>query len=90
MASSARLLLTGIALVVNTVVIIISAFMFDMVWAALTVATLGFVYTSTPKLDPGMTLIIPAIYFGMLLCMWFALLYSAYMQATRVEDYSYA
>jgi len=85
MTSSARMLMAGLALVVDTVIIIISAIWSDMIFRPLYAATMGFQYGSKPPLDPGMTLVIPGIYFGMLLCMWFALLYCVYMESIRNE-----
>jgi hypothetical protein len=89
MTSSPRMLLTGIAFLVNTVVLVISAVFFDPVWSGLTYAIYGIKYSKAPVIDPGITVFIPGLYFGMLLCMWFALLYCVYMESIRREDYPY-
>jgi hypothetical protein len=89
MAVSARMLLAGLAFMTDTVVLIISALWADVVFHPLFTWYYSFQYTKTPVIDPGVIWWIGPVYFGMLICMWLALLYSLYAMSIQTVDYQY-
>lgn len=89
MASPAAMLLAGLAFITDTVVLIISAIWGDAVFKPLLVWYYSFNYQSPPPIDPGVIWWVFPVYFGMLIAMWFALLYSLYSMSIYREDYGY-
>ena len=89
MASSSQMLLSGLAFIVNTLVLIISAIWGSAVFQPLLTWYYSFEYVSTPPIDPGMIWWVFPAYYGMLIAMWFALLYSLYSMTVSRVDYGY-
>jgi hypothetical protein len=89
MATSAQMLLAGLAFIVDTVVLIVSAIWGDAVFKPLLTWYYSFQYTSPPPLDPGIIWWVPPVYFGMLIAMWLALLYSLYSMSIYQVSYQY-
>jgi hypothetical protein len=83
------MLLAGLAFIVDTVVLLISAIWGDAVFKPLLTWYYSFNYTTTPPLDPGIIWWVPTVYYGMLICMWLALLYSLYAMSIYKVDYQY-
>jgi hypothetical protein len=83
MASSAQMLLAGIAFMMDTVVLIVSAIFGDAVFKPLLAWYYSFQYASPPVIDPGIITWIFPVYFLMLLLMWFSLLLSLYLMSIR-------
>ena len=87
MATSAQMLLAGIAFIVDTVVLIVSAIFGDAVFKPLLIWYYSFQYSSPPVIDPGIVTWMPVIYFGMLIIIWFTLLLSMYLMVVRDVTY---
>ena len=67
MATSAQMLLAGIAFIVDTVVLIVSAIFWDAVFKPLTTWYYSFTYSGPPVIDPGIITWIFPVYFLMLI-----------------------
>jgi hypothetical protein len=89
MAVSARMLLAGLAFMTDTVVLVISAIWADAVFKPLLTWYYSFQYVTTPVIDPGIIWWVFPVYFSMLICMWFALLYSLYALSIQNVNYQY-
>ena len=89
MASSSTMLLAGLAFIVDTVVLIISAIWGSVVFKPLLTWYYSFNYTSTPPIDQGIIWWVFPVYYGMLIAMWFALLISLYIMSIQRVDYPY-
>jgi len=89
MASSAQMLMAGLALVVDTMVLLISAVWGSAVFQPLLTWYYSFEYTSTPPIDPGIIWWVFPLYYTMLIVMWFALVYSLYVMSIARVDYQY-
>lgn len=89
MASSAAMLLAGLAFITDTVVLIISVVWGTAVFKPLFTWYYSFNYQSAPPIDPGIIWWIGPVYYGMLIAMWFALLYSLYSMSIYRVDYGY-
>lgn len=89
MATSAQMLLAGLAFIVNTLVLIISAVTGDVVFKPILTWYYSFQYTSTPPIDPGIIWWVFPVYYAMLIGIWFALLYSLYSMTVAKVDYQY-
>jgi hypothetical protein len=87
MATSAQMSLAGIAFIVDTVVLIVSAIFWDAVFKPLTTWYYSFTYSGPPVIDPGIITWIFPVYFLMLILMWFALLLSLYLMVVRDVSY---
>ena len=87
MATAAQMMLAGIAFIVDTVVLIVSAIFGDAVFKPLTSWYYTFQYSSNPVIDPGIITWIFPVYFLMLILMWFALLLSLYLMSIRDVSY---
>jgi hypothetical protein len=83
------MLLAGLAFIVNTLVLLISAIWGSAVFQPLLTWYYSFEYQSTPVIDPGIIWWVFPVYYGMLIAMWFALLYSLYMMTIQRVDYQY-
>jgi hypothetical protein len=89
MATSAQMLMAGLAFIVDTVVLIISAIWGSAIIKPLMTWYYSFQYTSAPPIDPGMIWWIWPVYYFMLILMWFALLYALYSMSISRVDYPY-
>lgn len=87
MATSAQMLLAGIAFIMDTVVLIVSAIFGDAVFKPLTAWYYSFQYATPPAIDPGIITWIFPVYFLMLILIWFALLLSLYLMVVRDVSY---
>jgi hypothetical protein len=83
------MLMAGLALLVDTVVIIISVIWSSAIINPLTTWYYSFQYTSPPPIDPGIITPVWPIYYGMLICIWFALLYCVYAASISEITYPY-
>lgn len=83
------MLLAGLAFIVDTVVLLISAIWGSAVYKPLLTWYYSFDYSATPPIDPGTIWWIGAVYYGMLIAMWFALLFSMYAMIIYRVDYRY-
>lgn len=89
MATSAQMLAAGIALVSDTFVLIYSAMIGSKIFDPLLHWYYSVPYSSAPPLDPGMITWIFPVYYGMLLCIWFALLAMVYLMSINRVEYPY-
>jgi hypothetical protein len=87
MATAAQMMLAGIAFIVDTVVLIVSAIFGDAVFKPLLTWYYSFNYASTPVIDPGIITWAIPVYYLMLILMWFALLLSMYLMSIRDVSY---
>ena len=87
MVTSAKMLLLGIGFVGNTLLLIITVIWSDPLWHGLFQAVHGMYYSSKPVIDPGILVVIPGIFYGMLAVMWFAMLYC--LVTAPASDISY-
>lgn len=75
----------GIALLVDTFLLIYSAFMGDKIFRPIYTWYFSFPYGSNPPIDPGIITWVPTIYYSMLILMWFGLVFSLfYLSLNRV------
>jgi hypothetical protein len=89
MATSAQMMAAGLALVVDTFLLIYSAFIGDKVFQPLLKWYYSFQYSSPPVIDPGIITWVFPVYYGMLVCMWFALLFVLYWVTVNRTIYQY-
>ena len=75
MATSAKMLLAGIGFVGDTLLLIITVVWSDPMWKGLFMAVNGMYYSTKPVIDPGILVVIPGIFYGMLAVIWFGMLY---------------
>lgn len=78
MATNSQMILAGLALTVDTVVLIYSAYIGDKIFQPVLTWYYSFPYGKTPPIDPGIITWIPSIYYGMLIAMWFALVFALF------------
>lgn len=87
MATSSQMLMAGLAFIVNTFMLIYSALIGDKIFQPLLTWYYSYQYDKTPVIDPGIITWIFPVYYGMLICMWFALLFSLYyLSVNRVAN----
>lgn len=89
MATGAQMMVAGIALITDTFLLIYSAFIGDKVFQPLLKWYYSFQYTSQPPIDPGIITWAFPVYYGMLLCMWFALVFVLYWVTVNTATYQY-
>jgi hypothetical protein len=87
MATSAQMLLAGIAFMTDTMVLIVSAIFGDAVFKPLLAWYYSFPYTGTTLIDPGIITWIFPMYYLMLILIWFALLLSLFLLSIRDVTY---
>lgn len=69
----------GIGAIMDVLLLIYSAYIGDKVFQPIYKWYYSFNYSTTPPIDPGIVTWIPAIYYGMLLGMFFALIFAMYL-----------
>jgi hypothetical protein len=89
MATSAQMLLAGLALLTDTVVLLISAIWGSAVLKPLLTWYYSFQYAAPPVIDPGLIWWVFPVYYAMLIGMWFALVISLYYMVIQKVDYGY-
>lgn len=89
MATSAQMLLAGLAFITDTVILIVSAIWGSAVFKPLLTWYYSFQYSTAPPIDPGIIWWVFPVYYTMLIAMWFALLYSLYAMSIQRVDYGY-
>lgn len=89
MATTSQMILAGIALLMDTVVLIYSAFIGDKIFQPIYKWYYSFQYSSPPPIDPGIITWVPAVYYGMLLAMWFALVFAMYVMVANKAVYQW-
>jgi hypothetical protein len=86
MSSSPRMLRAGTYFVVGTPILILLAIIFSPIWEKLG----GWVFASEPgPIDTGLVAIVPTLFYGMILLVWFGLLVGLLYEVIRREDYVY-
>lgn len=89
MASTATMILAGIAYAVCTFTLIWCAFIGDRIFQPLMKWYYSFNYGTQPPLDPGMLNWIWPAYYGVLILMWLALTYALYSVVVSRVTYQY-
>ena len=89
MATSAQMMLAGLALIVDTVVLIVSAIWGSAVLKPILTWYYSFNYSSPPVIDPGIIWWVFPVYYTMLIGMWIALVVSLYLMVIQRVDYGY-
>jgi hypothetical protein len=86
MSSSPRMLKAGTYFVAGTPILILMAIVFSPIWEKLG----GWAFASEPgPLDIGWVSIVPTLYYGMLVLIWFGLLVGLLYEVIRKEEYVY-
>ncbi len=89
MATTAQMISAGIALIIDTFLLIWSAFIGDKVFEPIYAWYFSFEYGTNPPIDPGIITWVPSIFFGMLICMWFGLVFALYWMSLNRVVYPY-
>lgn len=89
MASTATMILAGIAYAVCTFTLIWCAFIGDKIFQPLAKWYYSFNYGTQPPIDPGMLNWIWPAYYGVLILMWIGLTYALYSVVISRVTYQY-
>jgi hypothetical protein len=89
MATSQQIILAGIAWLVNTVALIVMAYIGDKVFTPIFLWLNSFQYSTAPPLDPGMLNWVPHLFFGLLVVCWLALGVAVVILILNRQTYSY-
>ena len=89
MATTAQMIGGGIALVVDTVLLAYMTFVGDKVFNPITQWAFSFQYSKQPPFDPGLMTWVFPVFYWMIVCMWFALVFALYLMATNRAVYGY-
>ena len=89
MARSNAMIALGIGVVLDTALLIYSAFIGDKIFQPIYHWVYSFKYTSAPPIDPGQIVWFPAMYFGMLIGMWFAMVFVMFLISINDQTNAY-
>ena len=89
MAASKKMIALGIGAVMDILLLIYSAFIGDKIFQPIFHWVYSFKYTSTPVIDPGIISWIPAMYFGMLIGILFAIVFVMFLISVSDQTNQY-
>lgn len=89
MAASNKMIALGIGAVMDILLLIYSAFIGDKIFQPIFHWVYSFKYTSTPVIDPGIISWIPAMYFGMLIGILFAIVFVMFLISVSDQTNQY-
>ena len=79
----------GIGVVMDILLLIYSAYIGDKIFQPIFKWVFSFKYSSAPIIDPGILTWIPAVYFGMLIAMLIAMIFTMFLIAVSEQTNQY-